>query len=366
MKKFENKKTKAGVLAAVLTASTLLTACGGSKEYLKDIKTSDYVTLGNYIGIEAEAEEPSVDESLVDMYLQYYVLEPSATTEEVTDRAVQDGDIVNIDYAGYKDGVAFDGGTAEGYDLTIGSNTFIDGFEEGLIGANIGDKVSLDLTFPDPYPNNTDLAGAAVVFEVTINSISVEKVPELTDEFVQSLGLSDCSTEQELRDYIYNSFYETAVSTYNSTIEQSIQDSVMAGCTFKEPPEDMVARMRQNIEDSISAQAQSQSMTVTQYVSAYYGLDEEAYADKLDEEALESAEVYIMYQAIADAEGLNPTDEEIQEEIDERVTAYGYESEEAFRESADMEMLKEYVMKEKVLDFLKENANITTITSEDE
>jgi trigger factor len=317
------------------------------------------------MGIEAEAEEPTVDDASVDAYLQYYILEPKATTEEVTDRAVQDGDVVNIDYAGYKDGVAFDGGTAQGFDLTIGSNTFIDGFEEGLIGANIGDTVSLNLTFPDPYPNNTDLAGQPVVFEVTINSISEEKVPELTDEFVQSLGIEDCSTEQELRDVIYNYFYESAVSQYTSTIEQTIQDTVMANCTFKEPPEEMVARMRQNIEDSMSAQAQSQSMTVTQYVSTYYGLDEDAYEDKLDEKALESAESYIMYQAIADVEGLEPTDDEIEEEVDERVETYGYESAEAYKESTDMEMLKEYVMKQKVLAFLKENGNITTTTAED-
>jgi trigger factor len=363
MRKQINKR--AGVLTAVLTTAALLTACGGSKEYLKDIKASDYVTLGNYMGIEAEAEEPTVDDASVDAYLQYYILEPKATTEEVTDRAVQDGDVVNIDYAGYKDGVAFDGGTAQGFDLTIGSNTFIDGFEEGLIGANIGDTVSLNLTFPDPYPNNTDLAGQPVVFEVTINSISEEKVPELTDEFVQSLGIEDCSTEQELRDVIYNYFYESAVSQYTSTIEQTIQDTVMANCTFKEPPEEMVARMRQNIEDSMSAQAQSQSMTVTQYVSTYYGLDEDAYEDKLDEKALESAESYIMYQAIADVEGLEPTDDEIEEEVDERVETYGYESAEAYKESTDMEMLKEYVMKQKVLAFLKENGNITTTTAED-
>jgi trigger factor len=201
---------------------------------------------------------------------------------------------------------------------------------------------------------------------VTINSISEKTVPELTDEFVQSLGFPDCSTEQELRDYIYNSFYETAVSTYDSTIEQTIQDSVMANCTFKEPPEDMVARMRQNIEDSMTARAESQSMTVTEYMSTYYGLDEDGYEEKLDEEALKGAQVYIMYQAIADVEGLNPTDDEVQEEIDQRVETYGYESEEAFRESNDVELLREYVMKEKVVAFLKENGNITTTTADDE
>ena len=142
-------KKRVGVLAAVLASATLLTACG-SKEYLKDIKASDYVTLGNYMGIEAQAEEPVVEDGLVDMYLQYYILPSYTTTEEVTGRAVQTGDVVNIDYVGYHNGEAFQGGTAEGYDLTIGSGQFISGFEDGLIGANVGDQVSLNLTFPDP------------------------------------------------------------------------------------------------------------------------------------------------------------------------------------------------------------------------
>lgn len=358
-------KKKVGVLAAVLSAATLLTACG-NQEYLKDITASDYVTLGNYIGIEAQAEEPVVADGIVDMYLRYYILSPYITTEEVTGRAVQEGDTVNIDYVGYQDGVAFEGGTGEGYDLTIGSGAFIDGFEDGLIGANVGDQVSLDLTFPDPYENNPDLAGAPVVFEVTVNSISVEKLPELTDEFVQSLGITDCSTEQELRDYIYNYFYQSAVQNYDSTIEETIQDTVMAGCTFKEPPKEMVARVRQSIEDSMTAQAESMGLTLEEYMKNYYGMDEKTYQEQFDSEALASTQSYIMYQAIADVEGLNPTDEELQEEIDYRVEAYGYESEEAYRESTDVEVLREYLMRQNVVAFLKENGNITTTTASED
>lgn len=356
-------KKKAGVLAGVLAAATLLTACG-SKEYLKDINASDYVTLGNYIGIEAQADEPAVEDGIVDMYLRYYILAPYVTTETVTGRAVQDGDVVNIDFAGYQDGVAFEGGTSEDFDLTIGSGQFIDGFEEGLIGANVGDKVTLNLKFPDPYKNNPDLSGAPVVFEVTVNSISEEKLPDLTDEFVQSLGIPDCNNEKELRDFVYDYFYQSAVQTYENTIETSIKDAVMAGCTFKEPPKEMVARVRQSIEDSISAQAQSQNMTLEQYMQSYYGMDQEAYEEQFDKDALESTQQYIMYQAIADIEGLNPTEEELQEEIDYRVEAYGYESEEAYRKSTDIEVLREYLMRQNVMSFLKENGNISSVTAD--
>lgn len=352
---------KAFALAAVLMLAALLTACG-NKEYLKDIKAADYVTLGNYIGIEASATEPVVADGMVDMYIEYYILASHATTVEVTDRAIQEGDTANIDFVGYIDGEAFDGGTGIGYDLTIGSHQFIDGFEDGLIGANIGDKVTLDkLAFPDPYNPNPDLSGVPVVFEVTINSISRQEIPELTDEFVQSLEIEGCSTEKELRDYVYNYFYESAVQTYENTIEETLTNTIMSDCTFKEPPAKMVDRFCQNIKDAMSAQAAVQGMTLVQYMQNYYGLGVEEYEERFRADALSAAQQFIMFQAIADVEGLNPTGEQVQEEIDNRVEAYNYESEKAFRESTDVEMLKEQLMKRNVMSFLKENGNITTI-----
>lgn len=344
------KIRKTAVMAAILAVSTLMTACG-SKEYLKDIKASDYVTLGNYIGIEASAEEPVVEDGMVDMYMLYYVL-PQIPIEEVTDRAIEEGDTVNIDYEGFLDGEAFAGGTAEGSDLKIGSHQFIDGFEDGLIGVNYGDTVSLDLTFPDPY-TNPDLAGAAVVFKVTVNG------RKDVDSYVQALGIEDCNTEQDLRDYLYNVFYEDAVQTYESTIETTISNTIMAGCTFKEPPAKMVERFEQNIEEAMRTQAAMYGMTLQAFMQANYGMGEADYKERFQSEALTGVQEYIMYQAIADIEGLNPTEEQLQEEINSRVEAYGYESEEAYRESVDVEMLKEQLMRNNVMEFLKENGNIT-------
>lgn len=354
---------KASALAAALAAAILLTACG-SKEYLKDIKATDYVTLGNYIGIAASAEEPAVQDGMVDRYLDMYVRPAYATTEEVTGRAVENGDTVNMDYIGYIDGETFDGGSAEGASLTIGSHQFIDGFEEGLIGARIGEKVRLDLQFPDPYRSNPDLAGVPVVFEVRVNSISRQILPELTDEFVQSLNLEGIGTEKELRDYLYNNFYQSAVQTYENSIESALTTAVMANCTFKEPPASMRERFAKNIEDAMKAQAAVQNMTLTEYMQNFYGMSEEDYQEKFQEDSLELTQQYIMYQAIADAEGLNPTDEEIQEEIDYRVEAYHYESEEEYRKSSDIELLREQVMRDKVMAFLKEKGKIETITEQ--
>lgn len=355
-------RTRTALGGAVLIISMLLTACG-SKEYLKDIKAADYVTLGNYMGIEASAPEPVVEDNLVDMYIEYYILPNHTTTEEVTDRAVQEGDTANIDFTGYIDGEAFEGGTGTGFDLTIGSHQFIDGFEEGLIGGKIGDTVKLDLAFPDPYDHNPDLSGVPVVFEVKINSISMTVLPELTDEFVQSLGIGECKTEKDLRDYVYDYFYQNAVQTYQSTIENTLTDKIMSECTFKEPPAKMIERFTKNIKDTMNAQASLQNMTLVQYMQAYYGMDTAAYEEKFRGDALTAAQQYIMFQAIADAEGLSPTEEQIQEEISSRVEVYGYESEEAFRESTDLELLREQLMRRNVMEFLKENGNIEMVST---
>lgn len=354
-------RRKTAAMAVILAASALMTACG-SKEYLKDIKASDYVTLGNYIGIEASAAEPVVEDGMVDMYLAYYVL-PQVPAEEVTGRAIEEGDIANIDFVGYLDGEAFEGGSGTNYDLTIGAHQFIDGFEEGLIGVNIGETVSLDLTFPDPYTNNTDLSGAPVVFEVTVNSISRQK---FTDEYVQSMGLAGCNTVQDLRDYLYNAFYDSAVLDYENTIETTLTNTIMANSTFMEPPTKMVDRFAQTIENARTTLAAQYGMTLENYMQTSMGMDEAAYKEQFQKEAVTNAQQYIMYQAIADAEGLNPTEEQLQEEVSSRVEAYGYESEKAFRESNDVEAIKEQLMRRNVLEFLKENGKIETIsTTED-
>ncbi len=368
MKKENNRhigRQKTAVLAAILSAAAVLTACG-SKTYLKDIKASDYVTLGDYKGIEVNEEKTEINDTLVNDYLEAYLLPSFVTVDEVTGRPVQEGDTVNIDYAGYLDGEQFDGGTASGQNLTIGSHRFIDGFEDGLIGANVGDTLSLELSFPDPYPNDPSLAGKPVVFEVTVNSIGIQKLPELNDEFAvtagEAMGIEDCTTVQDLKDYLKERFAEQEELRFETAVENSLTNRIMANCTFKEPPAEMVERFLQNITDVQTAQAQTQGMTLPDYMQNYYGMDEAAYKEQFQSNALTGAQQYIMYQAIADIEGLDPTEEQIQEEIDSRVEAYGYESEEEYLENVDVEMLKEQTMRDNVMAFLKENNTITATT----
>lgn len=354
-------KRKVCVLAGVIVSSLFLTACG-SKEYLKDIKAEKYVTLGNYMGLEATVSKIEVPEGAVESYIEENYLSPKAETVPVTGRPVQQGDVVNIDFAGYQDGVAFDGGTGTS-DLTIGSGQFIDGFEDGLIGANEGDQVSLDLTFPDPYTPNPDLAGAPVVFEVTVNSISERRLPKLTDELVQELSaegynVGTCQTAAELEDWVGDLYEQSAKSTYDNQVETVLADSLMGSSTFKELPEEMVARYTKSIEENMNIRAASMGMTLSQYMQLYQGMDEEAYRAAFDEQGMQMTKKYVMYQAIADKEGLAPTEEEISEEISALMAVYDYSSQEELEKSVDMESFKEDLMRKKVVAFLMENGNI--------
>ena len=350
-------KKKIMLLAAVTLAAGMLSACGKDAAYLSEIKASDYVTLGEYKGIEVTQTEPEVTDEYVDSYIEY-LRSQRAVTVDVTDRTtVQEGDTVNIDYTGYRDGVAFEGGAAQGDSLTIGSGRFIDGFEDGLIGTSVGETVTLDLTFPDNY-TNADLAGAAVTFDVTVNSISVSETPELTDELVQEFGIAECSTVEELRTYVYDVFYEEAVSMYEDAIASDITQAVMANSIFSEPPEKMVKRYQDVLLESMTAQASSYGVNLDTFMMNYYGMDTESYMAVFQEDAVTMAQQYIMFQAIADAEGLNPTKDELAHKMEEEALEFGYESVDAFKEEVGEEVFYEYLISETAMDFLKENAVI--------
>lgn len=356
------RRRKICVLAMALVSSSLLTACG-SKEYLKDIKAEKYVTLGNYMGLEAVVEKMEVPDGAVESFIEDSFLASRAERVPVSGRPVQDGDTVNIDFTGYQDGVAFEGGTGENFELTIGSGQFIDGFESGLIGAEEGEQVSLDLSFPDPYSRNPDLSGAPVVFEVTVNSISENKLPELTDELVVQLGaegynVGGCQTAAELREWVNGLYEQSAQSTYDNEVETALASAVMDNSTFKKVPEEMVERFTKSIENTMNARAASVGMTLAQYMQEYQNLDEAGFRAAFQENGERMAKQYIMYQAIADREGLAPTEEEIAGEISALMEVYGYASEEELRKSVDMEAFREDMMRKKVVAFLIENGNI--------
>ena len=330
----------------------------GPEAYLSGINVADYVTLGEYTGVEVSVDAPVVTDEYLDSYIDY-VLQSNMVTTEITDRPVEEGDIVNIDYEGKIDGVAFDGGTAQGYDLTIGSGTFIDGFEDGLIGAETGETVDVNVTFPENYQGE-EVAGKDAVFTVTVNSISVETLPELTDEFVQGLDVG-VNTVEEYRQYAYDLLMEEEQATHDSNAEIAVLEAVMAGSQIQDPPEDMTNRYYNRIIDNMT------------YYASLYGYDLETFLsmqgtseDAIRESAAQAGQEIIVMQAIADAEGLSVTDEELDAEIETNAGSLGYDDVEEYRASLDVEGYREYMMSEKVLNFLLENAVVTDVEPETE
>ena len=343
------KRLNTAVITAVL-AATVLTGCG-EKEYLDEIKAKSYVKLGEYKGIEVVQAEPEVTEEDRDSYINYLLsLNP--------DRGVIEGDTVNIDYVGTLDGVAFDGGTAAGQNLTIGSGQFIDGFEDGLVGAEVGDTVELNLSFPADY-RAEDLAGKEVVFTVTVNAIFAAQPQELTDEYVQKLDI-DCSTAEEYKQYVYDMLNQDAMETYESSIENEVISVVLENCEFKkELPQAMIDRYAETLTANLTSEAERYGATLDQFMMMYYGMDEETYQKQINEQSSRSVQQYVVLQAIADKEDLNITDEELQSEMEKLAEQAGYESVDEFKELVNDKGYKEYMMGQKVLDMLRENAVVT-------
>lgn len=366
---------KKKILMMLLMSVMMLTACGNKEEaapsteenteadgtqergpqYLKDYHAADYVTLGEYKGVEVVLAEPEVTEEDVESYIAY-VLQNSPISTPVTDRAVEEGDIANIDYEGKLDGVAFEGGTAQGYDLAIGSGTFIPGFEDGIIGMNIGETKDVEATFPDPYQNNPDLAGKVATFTVTVNSISVQEIPELTDEYVAGLEMEECKTVDEYRAYMKEILLEQRMASYEDEKENLVITAITENTEFQEPPAGLVDRMNATLVGYVESYAGMYGMDAGSYVAAVYGGTAEEYEATLLEEAKLVAQQYLMMQAIADAEGLTVSDEELNTMLSEEAAAYGYESADAYKEVIDVEAYREYLMSENVLTFITENA----------
>ncbi len=320
----------------------------GKDAYLAGIKAADYVKPGEYKGVEVKADQPEVTDERMDSYIEDMLcINP--------DRGVIEGDTVNIDYAGTLDGVAFDGGTAAGQDLGIGSGQFVPGFEDGLIGAEVGETVEVPLTFPENY--HEELAGKDVVFTVTINSITAAEPQELTDEFVKRLDIG-LGTVEEYRQYVYDTLYEEASAAYEQQVEDAAMTAVFAQCEFTaEPPQAMVDRHVDTLISNLTSQAAAYGLSLPQLMEVY-GMDEEAYMKEFRTEAVEYAKQQIMIKAIADAEGLQVTEEEFRQELEKLAQLSGGTAE-GIESTMDTEGYKEYLLSLKVLKLLGENASVS-------
>ncbi len=347
------KKRLFSLLAGAMTL--MLVGCGSSDTtVLKDMKVEKYVTLGEYKSVEVNVAAATVSETEQAEFVAYiYNNYVTAENGAVYDRAAEDGDTVNIDYVGKKDGVAFDGGTASGQSLTLGSNSYIDGFEDGLVGVKPGETVDLDLTFPESY-GATDLAGQAVVFTVTVNYI-MPTAAEYSDEVVAGFGVADYTTVAELNQYANDYLMESANYYRDIEIENALVEAVVDGATFKEVPETMVQKYSDQMTRSIESVAAQYGVDADTYLLYFYQTDLATY---VSENAENSAKQGMVFQAIANAEGLAVTDAELDEQLQTYATTAGYATVEEFLGDEPKENFREFLMYENVLQFLKDNAVI--------
>ncbi len=337
--------------------------------YLSYYTASDYVTLGEYKGLEVKVPIVDVtDEDVQETLLSSY--SSSFTATEVTDRTdVQLGDTANIDYVGkYADTLeAFDGGTDSGYDLVIGSGTFIPGFEDGLIGAEVGSTVDVNLTFPEDY-GAEELAGVDVVFTVTINSISA---PSYSEEEVTALGIEGVTDKESLLAYIKEDLIAQAEEENKETASSSALEMAYDNATFVEEfPEVLVDRFIADYEDTIEYYMQMYSYyygvtytSVDDYISQNFGIAAEEVETYKHDQAIEQLKYIFLERAIVDAEGIEITDEEIESELLDIATQAGYTDVDSFVEfytttyGRDVRELEaEQLTAEKAQDFLAENA----------
>ncbi len=353
---------KKKILSILLATSMMLSlvACTESTGTSEEVSG---VTMPDYLNLEVpDVELIEVSDTDVQSYIDY-MLSANAQSTEVTDRAVQEGDTVNIDYVGLLDDVAFDGGTAEAQDLVIGSDTYIDGFEDGLIGYNVGDELDLAVTFPEDYGSD-ELNGQDVIFQVTINSITESITPEFTDEFVQEISTT-CTTTDEYYAEIYAMYEADNLATQESSRELQLWSTLIAATVVDEFPEDEITALEEEVSAYYETYATYYGMTIDEFVEAS-GLTMDEYAVVITDTAEEiyTSEVVVNY--IAEQEGLGLTDEEYQAEIDAIVTLYGYESEDALYEETSRESLEMDVLTDVVMAWLMENVTFVESVATEE
>ena len=288
--------------------------------FTAEVALKPEVKLGKYKGVKVEKADTEVTDEEVDKEIDKE-RESNARNIDVTDRAVKDGDIVTLDFEGFVDGTAFEGGKGENYPLTIGSGTFIPGFEEQLVGAEIGKETEVNVTFPEDYQAE-DLKGKAAVFKCTVKEIKEKELPTLDDEFASEV--SEFETLAEYKADIRGRLEERKAKAAReakeaAVIEEIIKDSDM------EIPEAMIETQQRQMIDEFAQRIQSQGISLDQYFQ-FTGLTEEKYMEEMKPRALQNIQSRLVLEAVAQAENLVAEEADIEEEIKKMADMYKMEA----------------------------------------
>ena len=284
--------------------------------FTAEVAVKPAVTLGEYKGIQVEKAPIEVTDEEIEAQVNKE-REANSRTVTVEDRAVQKGDIATIDFEGFVDGVAFDGGKGENYDLEIGSNTFIPGFEDQLVGAEIGKELDVNVTFPEEY-GAKELAGKEAVFKCKVNGIKVKELPEADDEFAQEV--SEFDTLDEYKADIKAKLLKDKEDAAKRAKEDAVIGKIVENATM-DIPDAMVEYQTQQMLDDFGRRMQSQGLSLEQYFQ-FTGMTEADYKEQMKPRALQNIQSRLVLEAVAEAEKLEATEEDLEKEYAKMAEQY--------------------------------------------
>ena len=325
---------------------------GKNLQFTCEVFVKPDVTLGEYKGVSVKKETTAVTDEQVDEKIEQERAK-QAIEQSVEDRPVAEGDTVNLDYAGTVDGVAFAGGTAEGQTLKIGSHTFIPGFEEQMVGMNIGEEKDLNVTFPESY-HAEELAGKAAVFHVKVNSITETQLPELDDDFAKDI--SEFDTLAEYRADVRAKLEAQAAEHDKNAFTNAVIEKVMENATV-EIPEAMIERQIDSMMRDFEYRLASQGLKLADFMK-YTGQDEKAFRANYRDQAEKSVKAHLVLEAVEKAESIDATEEQIDAQIAQLAPQTGKSAEElkATLSEADLGYFKADAIRDNAIAFLCDNA----------
>ncbi len=316
--------------------------------FTAEVAVKPEVTLGEYKGVEVEKAPVEVTEDEVNAELDK-VREQNSRMITVDDRAIASGDIANIDYEGFCDGVPFEGGKDTGYDLSIGSHSFIDTFEDQLIGKNVGDEVEVNVTFPAEY-HAPELAGKPAMFKVKVNGIKVKELPELDDDFAQDV--SEFDTLDEYKNDLKATILERKEKDAKAVKEEAVIDKIIENATM-EIPEPMVQNTVSQMAEDFAQRIQAQGLSIDQYFK-FTGMNANTFMENLKPQALKRIQSRLVLEAVAKAESITASEEEVNKEISNMAEMYQMEVDKLMELVGEDEKkaMAEDVAVQKALDFV--------------
>ncbi|MBE5874960.1 MAG: trigger factor [Lachnospiraceae bacterium] len=320
--------------------------------FTAEVALKPEVTLGKYKGIKVDKVEIEVTDAEVDAALDRE-RESNARTIAIEDRAVKDGDMTVIDFEGFVDGVAFEGGKGENYPLTIGSGAFIPGFEEALIGANLNEETDVNVTFPEDY-QAAELAGKPAVFKCTVKEIKEKELPELDDEFASEV--SEFDTLAEYKEDIKKKLAEKKEAEAKSAKEDAVIKAIVDDATMDIPDAMVETQQRQMIED-FAQRIQSQGISMEQYMQ-FTGQTPAMMLEQVKPQALARIQSRLVLEAVVAAENIEATEDEFEEEAKNMGAAYQMEVDkvkELLGENGKKQLMQDICIK-KAVTFVVDNA----------